>query len=117
MDYLSHGNIRYNWMDLAMALNEYLNQAITLSTYHSTSATGDPSYNADVSLNARISFRQKLRHTRDGKEVMSFCHITTQEEVKYEDLIALDDGIKRVPIAIRHARGKDGSLHHTGVDL
>ncbi|MDY0120277.1 MAG: hypothetical protein RBS18_06660 [Clostridia bacterium] len=48
---------------------------------------------------------------------MSFCHVTLEEKVEYEDLIALDDGIKRVPIAIRHARGKDGTLHHTGVDL
>ncbi|MFA7122235.1 MAG: hypothetical protein WC277_12200 [Bacilli bacterium] len=100
-----------------MAIIEYLNQTVTLATYNGTNAVGDPSYNADVSLNARVSFRQKLRYTRDGKEVMSFCHVTVSEAIEYEDRVALDDGIKRVPIAIRHARGKDGSLHHSGVDL
>ena len=100
-----------------MTLSDYLNQSVTLATYHSTNAYGDPSYNADVLLNARVSYRQKLIYTRDGKEVVSFCHVTVSEEVKYEDLITLEDGVKRVPLKIRHARGKDGTLHHTGVDL
>lgn len=100
-----------------MALIEYLNQSVTLATYHSTNAYGDPSYNVDSSLNARVSYRQKLVYTQAGEEVMSFCHVTVPVEVKYEDLITLADGVHRVPLAIRHAIGRDGSLHHTGVDL
>ena len=46
-----------------------------------------------------------------------FRHVTVPVEVKYEDLITLADGVHRVPLAIRHAIGRDGSLHHTGVDL
>ncbi|MDD4460035.1 MAG: hypothetical protein PHQ24_09555, partial [Proteiniphilum sp.] len=115
MGYFCGGSFGDPGGDIAVAIGDYLNQTITLATYNGQNAMGDPSYNADVSLNARVSFRQKLRYTRDGKEVMSFCHVTLEEEVEYEDLIALDDGIKRVPIAIRHARGKDGTLHHTGV--
>jgi len=100
-----------------MALIDYLNQGVTLATYHSTSYTGDPSYNADTSLNARVSYRQKLVYNQAGEQVMSFCRVTVSEEVKYQDLITLEDGVKRVPLFIRYARGKDGSLHHSGVYL
>ena len=97
-----------------MALADYLNQTVTLATYHSQNAFGDPSYN---SLNARVSYRQKLVYNQAGQEVMSFCRVTVPVEVKYKDLVTLDDGVKRVPLSIRHARGKDGSLHHSGVFL
>lgn len=100
-----------------MGIGGYLKQTVSLETYHSTGATGDPSYNAALSLPARVSYRQKLRYTQTGKEVISFCHVSVQQEVKYEDRITLADGIQRVPIAIQHARGRDGTLHHTGVDL
>ena len=100
-----------------MALIDYLNQSVTLATFHSNNAYGDPSYNADASLNARVSYRQKLVYNQVGEEVMSFCRVTVSEEVKYKDLITLTDGVKRVPLSIRHARGKDGTLHHTVVFL
>ena len=103
--------------DNNMALNDYLNQSVTLETYHSQNAFGDASYNVAVVLPARVSYRQKLVYTQAGEEVMSFCHVTVPVEVKYEDLITLADGVHRVPLAIRHAIGRDGSLHHTGVDL
>lgn len=100
-----------------MAIIDYLNQSVTLATYHSRNAFGDPSYNTDTSLNARVSYRQKLVYNQAGEEVMSFCHVTVSEEVSYKDLITLSDGVKRVPLNIRHARGKDGTLHHSGVYL
>ena len=100
-----------------MVLSDYLYQNITLESYHSQDAFGDPSYNAAVVLPARVSFRQKLVYKQTGEEVMSFCHVTVSPEVTYKDLITLSDGVKRVPLAVRHARGRDGSLHHSGVDL
>ena len=100
-----------------MALSDYLNQSITLESYHSQDAFGDPSYNVAVVLPARVSFRQKLVYKQTGEEVMSFCHVTVCPEVTYKDLITLSDGVKRVPLAVRHARGRDGYLHHSGVDL
>ena len=103
--------------DNNMALNDYLNQSVTLETYHSQDAFGDASYNASSVLPARVSYRQKLVYTQSGEEVMSFCHVTVDSEVKYKDLITLTDGVKRTPLMIRHARGRDGSLHHSGVDL
>jgi len=117
MDWCIRGGCGACILGDVMALSEYLNQSITLETYHSQNAFGDPSYNAAVVLPARVSFRQKLVYKPTGEEVMSFCHVTVSQEVTYKDLITLSDGVKRVPLAIRHARRKDGTLHHTGVDL
>ena len=100
-----------------MTISGMLNQSVVLATYHSTNYTGDVSYNADLTLNARVSYRQKLVYNRAGAEVMSFCKVTVSEEIEYEDLLTLTDGIKRVPLSIRHARGRDGTLHHSGVFL
>ena len=100
-----------------ITIGDYLNQQVTLSSYHSTDFQGDVSYNADVSLNARVSYRQKLVYNQTGDTVASFCHVSVEEDIQYKDLITMEDGVKRVPLAIRHARNRDGTLHHTGVDL
>ena len=98
-------------------LADYLNQTVTYEQFNSPDIYGDPSYNKPVSLPARVSYRQKKVYNQTGDEVMSFCHVTVEREVSYDDRITLSDGVKRVPLALRHARNADGTIHHTGVDL
>jgi hypothetical protein len=98
-------------------LADYLNQTVTYEQFHSPDIYGDPSYNTPVSLPARVSYRQKKVYSQTGDEISSFCHVTVEREVTYDDRITLSDGVKRVPLALRHARNADGTIHHTGVDL
>ena len=98
-------------------IGDYLNQSVTYQEFHSRNAYGDPSYNAAITLDARVSYRQKKVYTQTGDETMSFCHVTVIRAVSYDDLITLSDGVARVPLSIRHARNANGTLHHTGVDL
>jgi hypothetical protein len=98
-------------------LADYLNQTVTYEQFNSRDVYGDPSYNKAVYLPARVSYRQKKVYNQTGDEVMSFCHVTVEREVSYDDMITLSDGVKRVPLALRHARNADGTIHHTGVDL
>jgi len=98
-------------------LADYLNQTVTYESFNSRDVYGDPSYNTAVSLPARVSYRQKKVYSQTGDEVMSFCHVTVEREVTYDDRITLADGVRRVPLALRHARNADGTIHHTGVDL
>jgi hypothetical protein len=98
-------------------ISDYLNQAVTYEQFDSRDMFGDPSYNAPVTLPARVSYRQDKVYNQIGDEVSSFCHVTVVQEVTYDDRITLSDGVKRVPLALRHARNADGTIHHTGVDL
>jgi hypothetical protein len=98
-------------------LADYLNQTVTYEQFHSRDMANDVSYNAAVSLPARVSYRQKKVYTQTGDEVISICHVTVAREVSYDDRFTLPDGKILVPKALRHARNADGTLHHTGVDL
>jgi hypothetical protein len=98
-------------------IDDYLKQGVTYQEFHSRNAYGDPSYNAAVTLPARVSYRQKKVYTKTGDETTSFCHVSVIRAISYDDLITLEDGVSRVPLSIRHARNADGTLHHAGVDL
>lgn len=98
-------------------ISDYLNQTVSYQAFHSYNQYGDPSYNTAISLAARVSYRQKKVYNQTGEETMSFCHVTVEREVSYDDRITLADGVKRVPLALRHARNADGTIHHTGIDL
>jgi len=98
-------------------INDYLNQTVNYARFAGKNAYGEPSYNADVSIAARVSYRQKKVYNRIGEEATSFCHLTVEEEVSYDDRFTLADGEIRTPLSIRHARNADGTLHHSEVDL
>ena len=100
-----------------MSLASLSKQTVQIATFHSTTYTGDPSYNGAVEYSCRTSYRNKRILTGAGVERVSTAHITVETPVYDADLITLPDGVARVPLAVKRTYDHNGTFHHSSIDI
>ena len=100
-----------------MSLASLSKQTMQVAAHTGTTYTGDPTYDTAATHLGRVSYRNKRILTAAGVERVSTAHITVETPVYDADLITLPDGVARVPLAVKRTFDKNGTFHHSSIDI